>query len=30
VSGASTADGAQVQVWTDNGNNAQRWMLYQK
>lgn len=27
VAGASTADGANVQQWTNNGNNCQRWRL---
>jgi hypothetical protein len=27
VSGGSTADGAQVQLWTCNGSGAQRWTV---
>ncbi|WP_233182828.1 RICIN domain-containing protein [Paenibacillus sonchi] len=27
VSGSSTADGAAVQQWTDNGSDAQKWVL---
>lgn len=27
VNGASTADGAAVQQWTDNGSDAQKWFF---